>query len=255
MLAYDHWNLSERCLESILENSAVLRYLTVVDNGSTDDTPRRLHAYVDRFAHASIRLKIVRLEQNIGFAKGMNAGLESTLNDPEGEFDYFAVISNDTYLMQAWDRALIEAQKRHQVDVISPFPIETPFQASTPEFLIEFSRRNQKRFRRQLSMIVALFTRNVINEMGLFDPQFFVGYEDFDLKHRLDLGGRRYLVTGNSVVWHQSKGTRGEDVQIEYQGLEIFQSKWGFDPRKLDYTPAARMKRLYRRLKTRFGRV
>lgn len=255
MLAYNHWNLSERCLDSILKNSRVLRYLTVVDNGSSDETASRLPEVQRKFAEAGIRLNIRRLDANIGFAKGMNEGLACTLADPDGDFDFLAVISNDTYLMAGWDEALLQAHRRKPVDVISPYPHEKPFDAETPALLEAMSRKNRGRYRNQLSMIVALFSREAIEKMGLFDSRFFVGYEDFDLKHRLDLEKRSYRVVGDSVIWHQSKGTRGNDLAIEYQGLEIFLSKWGFDPRKLDYTPFARAKRLWRKLKTRWGRV
>lgn len=255
MLAYNHWNFSERCLESILLNSRVLRSMFVIDNASTDETSEKLLHYRERFGKAGISFKVIRLDQNIGFAKGMNYGLEQVRADPDSDFDYFAIISNDTYLMAGWDSALIEAQKRSGVDVVSPFPIETAFSADVPEALLRFASRNRGRYRNQHSMIVALFTRKVLDAMGLFDPEFFVGYEDLDLKFRFDRAKCRYRVVGDSVIWHQSKGTRGQDLDIEYFGLKTFISKWGFDPRKLDYTPTARIRRLFRQLKTRLGWV
>jgi len=102
-------------------------------------------------------------------------------------------------------------------------------------------------------MILAVIKIEAIDEIGLFDPRYFVGYEDADLKHRFDLAGKRYLTVGDSVIWHKSKGSRGEDQDIERFGLKVFQEIWGFDPRKADHTFTAKMRRAWRKWKMKFG--
>jgi GT2 family glycosyltransferase len=251
MTTFNQWHLTRRCLDSLLENSRITERLIIVENLSTDETRIELETYRPRFAEKNIDLVIHLSTENLGFAKGMNAAL--SIAREKGITPYIAVANNDTYLGEGWDEALVASLKRHRADCVSPFVLETPFTDSTPIELKKLANRNRNRKRVQWSMILGVFTREVIDEIGLFDPRYFVGYEDADLKHRFDLKGKRYFTVGNSVIWHKSKGTRGEDQSIENFGLKVYLEIWGYDPRISENRFIEKMRRAFRKWRMKFG--
>jgi GT2 family glycosyltransferase len=69
ILAWNHWELTERCLETLGLTDLAGAEVLVVDNGSTDETPERL---------ARIPwVRTLRLPRNLGFVRGNNAGIEA----------------------------------------------------------------------------------------------------------------------------------------------------------------------------------
>ena len=75
VLAWNRWNLTERCLSSLLETDLPGCDIIVVDNGSTDETPRRLKDYPG--------IQVITLEHNVGFVRGNNAAIEAAAPDSD----------------------------------------------------------------------------------------------------------------------------------------------------------------------------
>src|SRR5690606_21506259 len=68
VLAWNQWPQTRRCLDSLLACDLDQAEIIVVDNGSVDATAEGLAAYGNR-------LRCVRLPENLGFVRGMNAGI------------------------------------------------------------------------------------------------------------------------------------------------------------------------------------
>ena len=79
----------EACLRAVEGQRDVRAEIMLVDNGSTDGT-------VDLVRSTFPRVRIVRLEQNRGFAGGNNAGA----HEARGEF--LAFLNNDTVPESTW---------------------------------------------------------------------------------------------------------------------------------------------------------
>ncbi len=67
VLAWNHWELTERCLHTLRETDLGGAEVLVVDNGSTDETPERLMELS--------WIRTLRLPSNVGFVRGNNAGI------------------------------------------------------------------------------------------------------------------------------------------------------------------------------------
>lgn len=78
--------------------------IVVCDNGSTDDSLRRITAYIQESEVSNLTL--VRSESNLGFAGGMNLGMRHALADPDTEFLW--LLNNDTVVEPAALRHLVE---------------------------------------------------------------------------------------------------------------------------------------------------
>jgi GT2 family glycosyltransferase len=89
VLAWNQWPLTRRCLDSLLASAPFAAEVIVVDNGSTDETPTALADYADR-------VRIVSLPENLGFVRGMNAGMRAARPD-----DDVVLLNNDLVFTQA----------------------------------------------------------------------------------------------------------------------------------------------------------
>jgi len=84
ILTYNRAHLVERSIESVLNQTYKDYEIILVDNGSTDETP----AIFEKYRNLE-NVRIFRIEENIGFAKGFNFCLDQI----QGE--WFATVGDD----------------------------------------------------------------------------------------------------------------------------------------------------------------
>jgi GT2 family glycosyltransferase len=250
-------DLTERCLDSLLENSRNLTEVFVIDNASTDATPDKLLIIESRFKTAGIAFSVIRNTENVGFGRASNQGIRIARGD------WIAIINNDTWLAPGWDTALEEEANRLHLDLIGPHFDERPFGGDMKARALDFLKRNGGRFRTHFVPILMFFRRSAMEVIafehgGIFDERFFVTFEDTDLRYRMDQAGLLYGQTSKAYIWHQSMGTRSTPGLLpsnyEQEGRRIFIEKWGFDPVPLENTWFQRVRRKYRKWKSSRGR-
>ena len=88
VLAWNKWALTARCLDSLLATDLDGAEVLVVDNGSSDETPEAIAAYAGR-------VRYIRLAENLGFVRGMNAGIAAARPD-----DDVVLLNNDLKFTQ-----------------------------------------------------------------------------------------------------------------------------------------------------------
>ena len=94
MLTYNRWKLTERSLSSIFKNSFMPYILTIVDNGSWDETRERLK----NLKRQGKIHKLIFLPHNMGVARGKNFGLKANRNDAH----WFVCIDNDIEILSPY---------------------------------------------------------------------------------------------------------------------------------------------------------
>ncbi len=66
-----------------------------------------------------------------------------------------------------------------------------------------------------------------LKRVGLFDPAYFMYYEESDLGMRMKEAGFRFITNANSVVYHRERGNRSEKTAgYMRESQKYFQSKW-----------------------------
>lgn len=221
ILNYNGREHLERCLSSLedLEFPKEQLEIIVVDNGSTDGSVRFIQS---RFK--GIHLIVNKV--NLGFSKGANLGASRA----RGE--YLAFLNNDMRVERNWLKLLLEAAGAGkgvacvgstilnwdgtQVDVkgrsgdafclaYSPSQISgAPEQAANGYSKAFF-----------VSGGAALVQRRVFQELGGFDPDFFLYQEDVDLGWRLWLRGYECVLASEAVVYHRG-GASSKKLPPEY---------------------------------------
>lgn len=193
--------------------------IVVVDDGSTDQTESW---FKEEFAQES-RLKVIRLEKNLGSAKAKNIGVQNS----RGRYLFF--LDSDTETSPGWFKTIPEFFKNHSDcglaqakllktgtnlfdyagDYFSPFG-----------FLVERARSapDQSQFDQVepifgLKTAGAIMRRDAFEEIGGFDEDFRIFWEDTDLAWRTWLAGWRVLFCSQVVVWH-AFGTSKKSVSF-----------------------------------------
>jgi GT2 family glycosyltransferase len=212
-----NWN-GERflstCLASLRRQSFDSFETVLVDNGSTDDSV----AFVSRNFP---EVKVLPLGENGGFSVAVNAGIKAS------HTEYVALLNNDTEVHPEWLEALVGAADSY------------PEAGSFASKLVDFDDRrildgagdvlrrsglpyrlghgepdrgqyNEAAFVFGACAGAALYRRSMLDEIGLFDEDFFANCEDGDMSFRSQLAGYRCLYVPGSVVYHMGSATFGK---------------------------------------------
>ena len=211
ILCCNQVEVTKLCLQSLQRHTSYPHQLLLVDNGSTDAT----HSVLQQFAkegHAGLmELAILRNEQNVGFAAGVNQALKRA----SGEF--IVLLNNDTVLTPGWLEGLVDAAQHVElagmVGAVSnevPAPQRVaPGYGSDLQGLDAFAIQRRETHARQvmqverLSGFCVLIPRPVLGKVGLLDERFGLGFfEDDDLGVRIRKAGFRLIVAFDTYIHH-----------------------------------------------------
>lgn len=190
-----NWNgarVLESTLDSLLKSDySWLRHL-VVDNASSDGSPDLVPATIP----------VLRLDQNRGYAGGVNAAVEAVEKGGVGKApDFFLLLNNDLRLASDCISRLVECARREGAAIAGP----RIRQMRRPELLeaawgeicwnhvvaryygknAEIGTRWEQTCRVQLLLgSVLLVRRQVFEEIGPMDERFFMYHEEVDFLYR-----------------------------------------------------------------------
>ncbi len=221
ILNYNGREHLEACLSSLqdLEFPEQQSEIVVVDNGSTDGSLGFVKA---RFP----RVILIHNESNLGFSKAANIGAERA----KGE--YLAFLNNDMRVGKNWLSVLLETARGAErfacvgSTVLNWDGTEVDFKGRIDDaFCLAYEPTEDKSpaladaAGYALSLFAsggaALIKRQVFQELGGFDPDFFLYQEDVDLGWRLWLRGHECAVSSKSVVYHRG-GASSNKLPSEY---------------------------------------
>jgi len=238
VLNYNTRDLVLKCLDSFYGSAIHSGWqIIVVDNGSTDDTAR---AVAERFP----AVELVRSERNLGFAGGINLGLQRAigrvivlmnsdvlasaetlkaaagallaqpgvgvlsplLRAPDGKPQAFAFGKDQTpgYLVLRGLKTLLGLGPMHQWDVRHPLEVDW------------------------VSGACMVVRREAVEQVGWLDERFFLYFEDNDWCLRMRKAGWRVVYDPRFEVTHlggSSLPQRNRAAQIYYQSLVQFTAK------------------------------
>ena len=214
-----NWNGKDDTIEC-LASLKTLNYpnygIVVVDNGSTDGSVSALRAqYPD--------ITIIENGRNLGYAEGFNVGLRYAY---ENGADYFLIMNNDTVIdPHALTELVKVAETRPDIGFVSgkvywynePNRLQTAGKLSSPDTLVgghvasgevDVGQVDEIREYDFVDDVFLLVRRAVYEEVGGYDPNFFLYYEETDWCARVRKAGFKIVYTPHAKIWH--KGLIGE---------------------------------------------
>lgn len=209
-----NWNgkrFLRECLSSLLAQTYSHHEIILVDNGSSDGS-------VEFVAAEFPEVKIICNGRNMGFAAGNNVAIRVARGD------YVVTLNNDTRAEPDWLEELVKVvESDPKIGMCASkmlFYYHTGILNSTGISLdiagIAWDRRGGERDdgleRTPIEVFgpcagAALYRREMLDEIGLFDEDFFAYHEDVDLAWRARSRGWRCMYNPRAVVYHVHSGT------------------------------------------------
>ncbi|MBN1672239.1 MAG: glycosyltransferase family 2 protein [Kiritimatiellae bacterium] len=214
-----NWNSAEYtipCVESLMRQTYKNNCILVVDNGSEDGSLDKIRRECGNDVHT------LALDRNYGFTGGNNRGIQFALDRGS---DYVLILNNDTCA----DPALI-------AELVAVAETDTDIGIVTAKiffydqhdvlwyaggyfrrgFLRSVHRGRMEKDSGQYDEICdspfvtgccMLIRRKIFEEVGTFDPRFYIYSEDADLSIRTARHGYRLVYTSGARLWHKESSS------------------------------------------------
>ncbi len=210
-----NWNgqrTIERCLASLMKQTYRPLEIIVVDNASTDGS-------ADFIEEKFPDVKLIRNDRNLGFGGGNNVGIRAS----NGR--YIMMLNNDTRL----DSCCIEELKKC-------IEKDDRYGACASKILLEFEdnlidaagivvcpdglsigrgrleRGNQYDVETEVffaSDCACLYRREMLDDIGLYDEDFFAYADETDMGWRARLAGWKCIYNPKAIVYHAHSASSG----------------------------------------------
>ncbi len=234
ILAWNHWRLTERCLETLAATDLDGAEVLVVDNGSTDETPERL---------ARIPwLRTLRLPANLGFVRGNNAGIAAAAAGSD-----VVLLNNDLeFIQRDWLRRLAacahsapdvgvvgcrmvlpDGRLLHAGTYIMP---DTSWGQQVGALERDVGQHTGTEEVEGVVFACAYLRRELLDAIGGLALDFESYFEDTDFCLRARQAGWRTLLCGGVTLVHDEHGSTADNdgaLMELFQGSRaIFRRKW-----------------------------
>ena len=208
--------------ETLLIQSRFIEEIILIDNASTDGSVEFIEEFISSSSYP-IKIVLIKNEENLGFAPAVNQGIR------QAKSEYIYSLNNDVEL--EWN-ALEEIVKAMDDSIDlgeNPFSIQSKMIRHDNRSLMDdagdeytilswtkklgdgqpIERCNEKREIFSSCAGAALYRKSILEEIGLFDDDFFAYVEDIDLAYRAQIYGYRNYFCPSSIVYHYGSATSG----------------------------------------------
>jgi GT2 family glycosyltransferase len=226
ILNYNGRTLLEECMRSLYSQSFSSFQIIIVDNGSTDGSVEEIKRYLNNGMNVP-SVKPVYLPYNSGFAEGNIEGIRCA----DGK--YIALLNNDTEVHEQWLQELMRVMDNHKDVGICASKLIVHNKEIIDSAGDGFARSLQghkrgegddsNEFSKQEYVFgacagAALYRREMLEDVGSFDEDFFLIHEDTDLNFRAQLAGWKVLYVPTAIVYHKVRSSIVDmsDIAVYY---------------------------------------
>ena len=214
-----NWNgreMLQTCMQSLEGQSRRDFIITVVDNGSEDDSV----AYLRR-CHPQVN--IIEFGENMGFSVAVNAGIR------QSAADWILLLNNDIEVDPNCIASLYEGVDRHPDHDFFALKMLSYHRRDMVDgagdavlrggvgYRVGTLERDQGQYDEERDVFgacagAALYSKKFFDTVGLFDEDFFAYLEDVDLNMRAVRAGLKCRYLASAVVYHIGSATSGSKI-------------------------------------------
>jgi len=200
----------KNCLDSVLNTNYPRLEIIFVDNGSTDGS-------VDFVTKYYPSIKIIKNKHNLGFSEGFNTGIRFSRGK------YIALLSNDMTVDPNWLNPIITLMEKDRKiglagfkrlvlgkkDLIDGIGGNLYLCGRVKPIGGEIDKGQYDTIREDLDFIggAMVLRRETLAKAGIFDPNYFIFWEDIDLCYRIRKHGYKVVYVPYSVIYHKGQAT------------------------------------------------
>ena len=267
ILNWNGWKDTVECLESLYQITYPNYDVIVVDNGSEDESIKKIKEYCEgkikvesKFFEYSDenkpikiieytreegeagggkekeiadlpsnkKLMIIKNEKNYGFAEGANIGIRYVLKVLDS--NYILLLNNDTVVDKEFLGELVKVgESDEKIGIVGPkiYYYDYKGRSDVINFTganlnlwklkeyrygdgeIDKGQLNKKMEVDKIEGSSMLLKRKVLQEAGLFDPDYFTYWEETDLCFRAAKKGFKLLYAQRAKIWHKEAASTG----------------------------------------------
>jgi GT2 family glycosyltransferase len=213
-----NWNGKQdtlECLETLNHQSYPNLRIILVDNHSTDGSPKAVSEHYPD-------VELIINPEDYGFGRGLNVGIRRGLLLGA---DFIFTVSNDTLVEKDCIQNLLKSANP-ETGLLAPMI----YYAQQPNVIWalggqtnRWNLEKQSPWDNQLDQggwpevidqdfvtgCALLFPRSTLEDVGGFDEKIFMYYEDSDLCMRIRKAGRKILVVPSAKMWHKVAASSG----------------------------------------------
>ncbi|MHB2149578.1 glycosyltransferase family 2 protein [Calditrichota bacterium LG25] len=263
ILNWNGWWDTIECLETVAKQEFTDFKVLIIDNGSDDDSVQKILAWArgeitdisTRFSdlvyplipkpvsiqvlpdpesepNKAVDYYLLKLDHNLGFARGMNVGLRFVTSFLKSE--YVLLLNNDTVLdSKALGNLISVFKKEPQVAMAQ----STIWYYDWPERIANAGGRilpwGQTRYYKKIKSsenkkiefingCALCVRRSVLEQYGYLTEKFFFGEEDFEWSLRARQNKLTMVAVGNSKVYHKIAASSERNWQKDGRKVIIF---------------------------------
>lgn len=210
------------CIES-LEQITYRNYkIIIVDNNSKDGSEEILR---NKFPQHIV----IQSGENLGFSGGNNVGIKYAL---ENGADYILLLNNDTLVEPDFLNPLVEeAEKDKAIGIVAGkinYYYDKNIIWSAGGYIseikgcgyhygineVDVGQYDKKREVTCLTGCLQLIKKEVIKEVGLYDEDYFLYFEDVDYCYRVKKHGFKLVYVPQSKIYHKVSASAGEESSL-----------------------------------------
>lgn len=191
---YNAQGVIGKTLESLLSQPVDFREIIVVDDGSIDNSAK----IIKEFANKHKNIKYV-FQNNQGVAQALNTGLKIASGD------FVAVFDGDIILDDHWISKLMpyfNDEKIAGVSGLTKTMNSKNIWSALAGYNVEYRQSKiNSEFVDHLSTTNTIYSKSVLDKIGLFDPEFRYG-QDNELSYRIISAGYKLILSKNTFCLH-----------------------------------------------------
>lgn len=214
-----NWNgakMLAHCLDSLKNQSFSDFKVTVVDNGSSDESLALLQQeYQD--------VDVISLDHNSGFSIAVNLGIQ------QASGEWILLLNNDMEVAPDCLEHLVKGVSQYDEDTFFALKMMSFHQRETIDgagdaflrggvgYRIGTLEKDCKAYQHDRRIFgacagAALYHHSLFEKIGLFDEDFFAYLEDVDLNLRAARHGMNCMFLSKAVVYHIGSATSGSKI-------------------------------------------
>lgn len=235
ILNWNDYEDTEMCLDSIKKITYPNYFILLYDNGSTDESPKRISEYIIK--NPDLKIKFIQNDSNLGFTKGCNIGMESAFGELNA--DWVLLLNNDIKVDPNFLSEMISKTGNPNVGMVQPLMLRMDNNRiidSTGHIIRwgqVYDRGNAQvnvgQFKDNKNLIgasgaAALYKREMIENIGMFDKTYVSGYEDSELSWRAWKKGWKTEYAPNAIIYHKRSTTLNKLLKSDINFKKKFNS-------------------------------